>query len=227
MEKEHYDNLDGLRVISCLAIIAMHIRANSSYQISGWAYNTMVPSWTQFVPLFLMISGFGIFCGYYEKFRSGKIDLDDFYKKRYIKILPFFVFLMLIDVVMNKSVSHIIEALTQATLVFGLLPNNQPEVIGVCWTLGVIFLFYLLFPFFVWLCWNKKRAVISLAISVVIAFFCTIYYFSGKFVVQDFAARHSFLYCAPFFMGGGTAISTERRSKVLFHNTEDDGLVVV
>ena len=203
MEKERYDNLDGLRVISCLAIIAMHIRANSNYQISGWVYNTMIPSWTQFVPLFLLISGFGMFCGYYEKFRSGKIDINYFYKKRYIKILPFFIFLMLIDVVMDRSISHIIEALTQATLVFGLLPNNQPEVIGVCWTLGVIFLFYLLFPFFVWICWDKKRAAISFGISVVLTFFCTEYYFTDKFVVEDFAARHNFLYCVPFFIGGG------------------------
>ena len=32
MERERYDNLDGLRAISCLAIIAMHIKANTSYQ---------------------------------------------------------------------------------------------------------------------------------------------------------------------------------------------------
>lgn len=219
MDRERYDNLDGLRVISCLAIIAMHIRANSSYQINGWAYNTMVPSWTQFVPLFLMISGFGMFCGYYEKFRSGKIDLNGFYKKRYMKILPFFAFLMLIDVVMNKSVSYIIEALTQATLVFGLLPNNQPEVIGVCWTLGVIFLFYLLFPFFVWLCWDKKRAAISFGISVVLELFCTGYYFTDKFVVGDFAARHNFLYCAPFFIGG-VQLSRQRKNQKFCFTTQ-------
>lgn len=201
--KERYVNLDGLRSISCLAIIAMHIRANSNYHITGWVYNIIIPSWTHFVPLFLMISGFGMFCGYYENIKSGNINLNIFYKKRYIKILPFFSFLMMIDVVMERSVPHIIEALSQITLVFGLLPNNQPDVIGVCWTLGVIFLFYLLFPFFVWLCWDKKRAVISLGISVVLSFFCTNYYFTDKFVIEGFAARHNFLYCAPFFVGGG------------------------
>ena len=211
--RERYDNLDGLRVISCFAIIAMHIRANSNYQIGGWAYNTMIPSWTHFVPLFLMISGFGMFCGYYEKFRNGSADLNSFYKKRYMKILPFFAFLMLIDVVVERSISHIIEALTQATLVFGLLPNNQPDVIGVCWTLGVIFLFYLLFPFFVWLCWDKKRATVSLAISVVISLFCSYYYYTGKFVIEGFTARHNFLYCAPFFVGGGTTYLNREKIK--------------
>lgn len=200
--RERYDNLDGIRVISCLAIIAMHIRANSDFQIAGWVYNTIIPSWTHFVPLFLLISGFGMFCGYYEKFRNGSVDLNVFYTKRYMKILPFFAFLMLIDVVLERSASHIIEALTQATLAFGLLPNNQPDVIGVCWTLGVIFLFYLLFPFFVWLCWNKRRAMISLIISVIISLFCSYYYFTDKYVITGFAARHNFLYCAPYFVGG-------------------------
>ena len=160
-----------------------------------------------------MISGFGMFCGYYERFKSGRMDLNRFYNKRYIKLLPFFVFLMLIDIVINRSISSIIEALTQATLVFSLLPNNQPEVIRVCWTLGVIFLFYMLFPFFVWLCWDKKRTVISFGISIVLSIFCTGYYFTDKFVVNNFITMHNFLYCAPFFIGGGYSFLAREKIK--------------
>lgn len=83
--KEWYDNLDGLRVISCIAIIAMHIAANATYEL-GTVGSNIVGSWTHFVPLFLMISGFGMFCGYYERFKSGNIDLNDFYTKRYKNI---------------------------------------------------------------------------------------------------------------------------------------------
>lgn len=32
---EKYDNLDGLRTVSCIGIVAMHIRANAEYQITG------------------------------------------------------------------------------------------------------------------------------------------------------------------------------------------------
>ena len=201
--KERYDGLDGLRAISCLGIIAMHIRANAEYAISGWIYDCVVPSLTLFVYLFLMISGFGMFCGYYDRFRQGSVDLNRFYARRYGKILPFFAFLLCIDVIMDRSAAHLIEGITEATLVFGLLPNNQPDVIGVGWTLGVIFLFYMLFPFFVFLCWNKRRAWISLFISCVLNLFCDGYYFSGKFVIESFAPRHNFLYCAPFFIIGG------------------------
>ena len=200
--KERYDNLDGLRVISCLCIIAMHIHANADYRL-GAVGAEIVSSWTQFVPLFLTISGFGMFCGYYEKFKNGSIDLNIFYTKRYKKLLPFFITLIVIDIVLEGSIVHVIEGITEATLVFGLLPNNQPEVIGVCWTLGVIFLFYMLFPFVVYLCWNKKRACFTFIVSIVISLFCSLYFFTDKFVVEDFAPRHNFLYCAPFFVGGG------------------------
>ena len=202
--RERYDNLEGLRAISCLCIIAMHIKANAEYGLHP-AFAQIIASWTHFVPLFLLISGFGMFCGYYDGFKTGGIDLNTFYTKRYKKLLPFFITLILIDVVMDRSFAHVVEGITEATLVFGLLPNNQPNVIGVSWTLGVIFLFYMMFPFVVYLCWNKRRAWITFGLSLVISLFCSFYYFTDKFVIEGFAARHNFLYCAPFFVGGGTA----------------------
>ncbi len=207
--KERYDNLDGLRALSCLCIIAMHIAANATYEL-GTVGSQIVASWTHFVPLFLMISGFGMFCGYYEWFKSGSIDLNSFYSKRYKKLLPFFITLILLDILMERSLSHVIEGITEATLVFGLLPNNQPDVIGVCWTLGVIFLFYMLFPFIVYLCWSKKRAWITFGISIALSLFCSFYYFTDKFVIEGFTARHNFLYCAPFFVGGGYCLPQQR-----------------
>lgn len=159
MERERYDNLDGLRTLSCLGIIGMHIRANTGYKIAGWVYQTLIPSTSLFVYLFLLISGFGMFCGYYERIRTGNVDINCFYSKRYNKILPFFASLIMLDIVMERSVSSLVEGLTEMTMVFGLLPNNEMSVIGVGWTLGVIFLFYMLFPFFVWCCWSKKTCV--------------------------------------------------------------------
>lgn len=197
-----FDNLDGLRAIGCLGIIAMHIKANADYQTSSYIYNNMVSTWTVFVYLFLIISGFGMFCGYYEKIKNREIDINQFYLKRYKKLLPFFAFLLVIDVVMERSLDHLIEAFTELTMIFGLLPNNNPNAIGVSWTLGVIFLFYMLMPFFVFLCYNRIRALLSLAVSVVLVYFCDIYYFTDKFVVDSFIPRHSFLYCAPYFLAG-------------------------
>ena len=198
---EKYENLDGLRIFACIGIISMHIAANADYTF-GEVGETIISSFTHFVPMFLIVSGFGMSCGYYQKIRNGKIDFNIFYTKRYLKILPFFSILIFMDLVIDRSFSHILEGITELTLVFGLLPNNSPNVIGVCWTLGVIFLFYIMFPFVVFLCWSRIRTIISLIVSIIISFICSYYYFSDNYVVENFVGRTNFLYCAPWFLGG-------------------------
>lgn len=86
--KERYENLDGLRTVSCLCIIAIHIKANADYNLNS-ILDTIITSWTHFVSFFLMISGFGMCCGYYEKFKRNEVVINDSYTKRYKKILPF------------------------------------------------------------------------------------------------------------------------------------------
>ena len=146
-QNRHYKSIDGLRALSCLGIILMHIQANTKYHLGGsFVFERFIPSLTWLVYLFLMISGFGMCVGYLNKFQSGAVDLEAFYKKRYVKILPFFALLLVIALVMEHSISTVYEISIEILLLHGLLPNNAVSVIGVCWTLGVIFLFYLLFP---------------------------------------------------------------------------------
>lgn len=207
LKQIHYNSIDGLRALSCLGIILMHIQANTKYHLGGsFAFERFIPSLTWLVYLFLMISGFGMCVGYLSKFQSGAVDLETFYKKRYVKILPFFGLLLLIALVMDYSISTVYEVSIEILLLHGLLPNNAVSVIGVCWTLGVIFLFYLLFPAFSVLMKSKKRAWVSLAISLWIAFVCDHYFFSEYFVAASFTPRHNFLYCLPMFIGGGTCV---------------------
>lgn len=67
MEKKHYGTIDGLRMIAAFGIVMMYIRANSNYEISGFIYNNIIPSFTNFVFLFMVVSAFGMCCGYYQK----------------------------------------------------------------------------------------------------------------------------------------------------------------
>ena len=200
----HYNSIDGLRTLACLGIILMHIQANTKYQLNGsWIFEKFIPSLTWLVYLFLMISGFGMCVGYLNKFQRKTVDLEAFYKKKYVKILPFFGLLLIIAFVMEHSISTVYEISIEILLLHGLLPNNAVSTIGVCWTLGVIFLFYLLFPAFSVLMKSKKRAWVSLAISLWIVFACNQYFFSDDFVTKSFTPRHNFLYCLPMFVGGG------------------------
>lgn len=150
MEKKHYGSIDGLRAIASIGIVMMHIKENNVYKISGYIYNVVISSFTNFVFLFMMISAFGMCCGYYERIIKGKISIKEFYQKRFRKILPFFALLVLLDFLTNPSVEALYESFVNLTLLFGLLPDaGNLSVIGVGWFLGLIFVFYLCFPFFV------------------------------------------------------------------------------
>lgn len=190
---QRYDSLDGLRTIACFGVILMHIAANNQYGISGLLYQKVIPSFTDFVYLFMVLSAFGMCCGYYQKVLSGKLDLVAFYKKRYLKILPFFALLVALDLLAGFSKEALIEAAADLSLTFGLFPNHI-SVIGVGWFLGLVFAFYLIFPFYCVLLSTKPRAWFFFAVSLVLNHICRTYFGIG---------RENIVYSFCYFMAGG------------------------
>lgn len=104
---------------------------------------------------------------------------------------------------MEHTLDGVYEGIMEVSMVYGLLPNNELSTLGVSWTLGVIFLFYMLFPYFVFLLKNRQRAWLTFIAALFINQMCTQYFFTEKFVVSTFSYRHSFLFCTPFFVVGG------------------------
>lgn len=194
-KQKRYDGIDGLRAFSAIGIILMHVATNAKYNIGGFLYERVIPSMTNLVFLFMTISAFGMCCGYCEKVLQNKMSIEIFYKKRYVKILPYFALLCLIDVIISPSRSALFELFANLTLCFGLLPNaGNISVIGVGWFLGLIFVFYLIFPFFCFLIANKKRAWFVLGVAYIFNLLCTNYFHVG---------RANIIYCAVFFIAGG------------------------
>lgn len=190
---ERFDAIDGLRSIAAIGIIMMHVNANADYTISGWLYNQLIPSFTDFTYLFMVISAFGMCCGYFDKITGNTISMIQFYKSRYRKIVPFFSCLVLLDVFLNPSISSVWEAFANITLLFGFLPNSM-SVIGVGWFLGLVFIFYLIFPFFCTLLSRKTTAWAAFFLSVIYHAACAQYFDVG---------RRNILYSGCFFMAGG------------------------
>lgn len=171
-----YKNIDGLRAYSAIGIILMHVMTNRGGNINSTATVLIAPLGV-LVELFFIISGFGMCCGYYDKIKNNEISVKSFYDKRYMKILPYFALLTIIDVVVAKfNVNSIIEAFCNVTLMFGYFPNPDISVIGVGWALGVIFAFYILFPFFVYMIWNKKKAWLSMIVTIVMYYIINHYF---------------------------------------------------
>ena len=195
MEKKHYSAIDGLRMTAAFGIVMMHMRANNNYEISGYLYDTIIPSFTDFVFLFMTVSAFGMCCGYYGKVLGNQISFSEFYGKRFKRILPFFATLVLLDIISSPSVTSLYEGFADLTLLFGFLPNaGIISVIGVGWFLGLVFVFYLIFPFFCVLLENKRRAWMTFAVSLLYNYVCASYFGVG---------RTNILYSACFFIAGG------------------------
>lgn len=196
----HYNDLDGFRAIAAIAIVVMHVHVRGEYvHTSTWLSTAVEPLGT-FVTLFFIISGFGMCCGYYDRVKNGSMDIDRFYSRRIAKILPFFALLVCIDVVAEGfSPNALWEAFADVTLMFNLLPDLNIQVIGVGWALGVIFLFYFLFPFFVFLMSTKRRAWGTFVASVVLSLSCVFHFFKTNGNIDD----RRFIYQFMFFVAGG------------------------
>lgn len=200
---KRYENLDGLRAISCMGIVAVHLYLIDGY--SGGCLDKVISEWVLLVIPFMILSGFGICAGYLEKLDGGQISLEAFYVRRYQKILPFFLVTTIIGVVAEHSLRGVAEGIIELSLVFGFLPNNSNcfNVNGVCWTLGTIFAFYLLFPFISILLKNKRRAWLALAASVIVQFLCEMLFMTEVFVTENYLNRSNILYSSAFFLTGG------------------------
>ena len=207
IKADRYEGIDGLKAYAIIGIALMHVLANGEYGIGGFVFERLIPSFTNLVFLFMMVSGFGMCCGYYQKIIDQKISVEDFYKKRYIKIWPYFALLCALDFIMSPSKESMFDVFANLTLCQGLLPNANISVIGVSWTLAVIFVFYMLFPFVCFLLENKKRAWIAFGCALIYNFVCSIYFFDEVHIAEsamvNFSARTNILYCAIYFIVGG------------------------
>ena len=193
MEKKHYYGIDWSRAMACIGIVMMHIQANNTYKLTGFIAEKMIPSFTNFVFLFMTISAFGMCVGYYQKVKDGKVNWVDFYKKRYMKVLPFFAVVVLMDIVFNHDLTSIVEAIPNLTLTRGFFPNNI-EQIGVAWFLGLVFVFYAIFPLFCAMLNTKKSGWGFFALSLLLNLVVAKYYGMG---------RENIVYSLPFLVAGG------------------------
>lgn len=204
---QRYDSFDGLRAFAALCIVMMHVRANMMCKPEGLFIYSIIASFSSFVYLFMMLSAFSLCCGYYHKLlcKNGdcRFNVDSFYNKRYSRIWPFFFILVIIECVKDCSLESLYESFADLTLVFHLLPNPSLNVVGMGWFLGVIFLFYIMFPFFCYLLNNKKRAWFALLVSIVFQIIGYNYFLVDSSLVLAPIFKRQIIFCLPYFMVGG------------------------
>lgn len=196
IEQKKYENLDGLRAYACIGIVLMHVLDNGGFGMKGFVFETFILSFTNFSFLFMILSSFSICCGYYERFQNNTVSMEEFYKRRYQRIWPYFALLCTLELIIDHSLKSLYEWFADLTLTFGLIPNNNIEVVGVGWFIGLVFVFYMVFPFFVFLMKDKKRAWLVLVVSILLHLLCTVH-FTGT------GGRVNIIYSGMFFVAGG------------------------
>ncbi len=176
---KRFDSINGIRTLACISILIMHVKANGDYSIGGYITNLIIGELGNFVFLFMIISSFGMCCGYFDKIKNNEISTESFYSRRIRKILPFFLFLIIFDIIIERNIASIIEGFADFTLLFGFLQKDI-TVIGVAWFLGLIFIFYIMFPYFTYLFSNKYRAWITTIIALLMNISCVYYFNTGR-----------------------------------------------
>lgn len=196
MAQERYENLDGIRAYACIGIVLMHVLANGNFGLTGFVFEKLIPPFTNFTLLFMLLSAFSMCCGYYERFRNGTISLEQFYTRRYQRIWPFFALLCTAELILSHNLNALYEWFANLTLAFGFIPNHGIEVVGVGWFLGTVFVFYMIFPFFVFLMKDKKRAWFVMGICLILHLLCIVRFEAAN-------GRGNIIYSSIFFVAGG------------------------
>jgi peptidoglycan/LPS O-acetylase OafA/YrhL len=239
-----YDSFNGLRGFAAIGILLMHYRANinpaiatSLKESSLLLYGKVVPFFTNFVYMFFIVSAFSMCCGYFNRFRMMRIDekaystfdTNQFYSRRYVRAWPFFALLVLIDCVMKPSASEFYQAFADLTLAFNFLPNPDISVIGVGWFLGLVFAFYMVFPWFAFLLQNKKRAWFAMLVAIAFHVICVRYFLTSEFCIQSQidVPRHNFVFSFPFFMAGGLLFLYRQNIFKLFEKTSSRVMLLI
>ena len=90
----------------------MHVQANmTAYQLSeNILTNDVIPWFTNFTLLFMIISAFSMCCGYYERIKTGAITPAKFYSKRYHRTWPLYA-IGSKDIVLNNRVAKYLSGI--------------------------------------------------------------------------------------------------------------------
>lgn len=194
-KQERYQSLNGLRAIAAIGIVAMHVQANLSIKPDlGYLSYPIISSLGIFVLLFMIISAFSMCCGYYDRIKNNLISPKAFYGRRVKRILPFFALMTVLDILLERNSSSICEGFSNLTLFFNFF-QKEIKVIGVGWFIGVICVFYMIFPCFVALMDNKKRAIVVTIVSIILTAIAVEYF--------EINYRENFSLYFPFFTIGG------------------------
>ncbi len=201
VSKPRYENLDYLRGLCALSIMAYHY---IGWTMQGLDISTFLGKLGVYgVSMFYVLSGLTMYLVYYKSFALDKNFFKNFYIKRVFRIYPLMWFVMILAIVMYGTEASPTDLFLQFSGLFGIMDWSSSVPVGV-WSIGNELSFYLMLPVFFY-CMKKSNLVLVLISLVVFGVYC---YF-GLFLLdkgQPLGNQESFyknpLNQAGLFFGG-------------------------
>lgn len=173
-KKSYYPAIDGLRAYAAIGVVLVHVLQNSNYLLSGPVFEWLIPEFYNLPFLFMIISGFSMCCGYYEKVLRKELDLEQFYSKRFLRLWPLFALMSLVEFAVSPGMDTLQETLVNLTLLCGFT-GKRMTIIGVGWYIGISIIFYMIFPFFCTLLSSRKKAWTAFGVTFLMNWLCIMY----------------------------------------------------
>lgn len=166
--------LPGLLAMRCyaaLAIMLFHLIALPKLQIPD--YLSFIPTHFGFgVPLFYIVSAFGLFVGYAGRIGS-RAELREFYLRRFFRIAPLFYFMMiffnLLLLMLGGRLFPLSQVISSALFVFNFVPQHVTGIVMASWSIGVEMAFYAILPLLVFAVTGLVRSLVFFAVAVFLA----------------------------------------------------------
>jgi peptidoglycan/LPS O-acetylase OafA/YrhL len=166
----YFPSLDGLRALSVFLVMFNHVHAH----VPSWIYGALG------VDVFFVLSGFLITTLMLrEKERTGEVSLRGFYTRRFFRIIPVYVFTILLYFVAVHAAHDSVKAEQLNAALPWLLtffqeyrPAAAGNILGHAWTLGIEEKFYIFWPLLLIALYPfRTRALLCLAVIFISVLF--------------------------------------------------------
>lgn len=172
MKKQRLTQLDGIRAIAVILVVFYHLNIYSSL-IPG--YNLLIQNGGKIgVSIFFILSGYLMTTFYIPGKKEGIPTFTSFYKARFFRIVPLYIFSMILFFLLKDYV-HLYQEnqkyYTWTAFLKGLFLIDEDLFIlnPVVWTLRIEMIFYLIFPLIgnmIYVAFKRKIYTSSLLIPI-------------------------------------------------------------
>ena len=187
LQKGYVPALDGLRALSIIIVLLAHLQF----------YHGMPGGLG--VTVFFFVSGFlitGLLLKEYE--HKGKIDFKNFYIRRFLRLYPALLALILLNIILSNFgyVTLNKQALLAASFYyqnyFYLFSPLRLRSFRILWSLAIEEHFYLLFPLIFILTVKRFKTIASVIIAIIIVSLCCRLLITHLYGINDFAKEYTY-----------------------------------